>query len=97
MLPLALTGISIATVLIPDLSRFINKNGISDALNLQNKAYKLTLALCLPASVSINFLSQDIVKLIYQRGEFLEESSIYTAQVLQLLSLGLPAACVTKI
>ena len=97
MLPLALTGISIATVLIPDLSRFINKNGISDALNLQNKAYKLTLALCLPASVILIFLSQDIVKLIYQRGEFLEESSIYTAQVLQLLSLGLPAACVTKI
>ena len=27
----------------------------------------------------------------------MEESSIYTAQVLQLLSLGLPAACVTKI
>ncbi len=97
MLPLALTGISIATVLIPDLSRFINTNDISDALNLQNKAYKLTLALCLPASVILIFLSQDIVKLIYQRGEFLEESSIYTAQVLQLLSLGLPAACVTKI
>ena len=55
MLPLALTGISIATVLIPDLSRFINKNGISDALNLQNKAYKLTLALCLPASVILIF------------------------------------------
>ncbi len=97
MLPLALTGISIATVLIPDLSRFINKNDISDALSVQNKAYKLTLALCLPASVILILLSQDIVKLIYERGEFLEQSSIYTAQVLQLLSIGLPAACITKI
>ncbi|URQ66881.1 murein biosynthesis integral membrane protein MurJ [SAR86 cluster bacterium] len=97
MLPLTLTGISIATVLIPVLSRSIFLNDISSALNIQNKAYKLAIATIFPSSIILFMMSHEIIQFIYERGEFNSESTRSTASVLQLFSLGLPALCITKI
>jgi len=97
MFPLTLTGISIATALIPDLSRNIHANDTNSALKIQNKAYKLAIAASLPAALILLMLSQEIIQFIYERGEFSSNSTLNTATVLQLFSLGLPAMCITKI
>ena len=97
MFPLTLTGISIATVLIPDLSRNIFLNDMSSALIIQNKAFKLAIATIFPAAIVLFLLSHEIIQFIYERGEFNSESTHNTALVLKLFALGLPAMCMTKI
>ena len=97
MFPLTLIGISIATVLLPDLSRNIYINDNKSALKIQNKAYKLAIALSFPAALILIMLSHEIIQFIYERGEFSSESTFNTAIVLQLSSLGLPAMCIAKI
>ena len=97
MFPLTLAGVSIATVLIPDLSRYIYLKDIRSALKIQNKAYKLAIAASFPASIVLIMLSFEIIQFIYERGEFSSQSTLNTATVLQLFSLGLPAMCVAKI
>jgi putative peptidoglycan lipid II flippase len=95
--PLALTGISIATVLIPSLSSKIKLNDMVSALSFQNKAYKLSVAAIFPATIILVILSSEIIQFIFERGEFSSESTLNTAMVLKLFSLGLPAMCLSKI
>ena len=97
MFPLTLTGISIATVLIPSLSSKIKINDLEGALSFQNKAYKLSIAAIFPATIILLMLSGEIIEFIYERGEFSPESTLNTAMVLKLFSLGLPAMCLSKI
>ena len=97
MFPLALTGMSIATVLIPSLTSKIKLNDLEGALSFQNKAYKLSTAAILPATIILLMLSSEIIEFIYERGEFSSESTLNTAMVLKLFSLGLPAMCLSKI
>ena len=95
--PLTLTGISIATVLIPSLSGKIKLNDLEGALSFQNKAYKLSIAAIFPATIILLMLSSEIIQFIFERGEFSSESTLNTALVLKLFSLGLPAMCISKI
>jgi putative peptidoglycan lipid II flippase len=97
MFPLTLIGISIATVLLPDLSRNIRINDNKSALKIQNKAYKLAIASSFPAALILIMLSHEIIQFIYERGEFSSKSTFNTSIVLQLFSLGLPAMCIAKI
>ncbi len=97
MFPLTLTGISIATVLIPSLSSRIKLNDLEGALSFQNKAYKLSIAAIFPATIILLMLSNEIIQFIFERGEFSSESTLNTAMVLKLFSLGLPAMCLSKI
>lgn len=97
MFPLTLIGVSIATVLIPDLSRNIFISDFDSALRIQDKAYKLAISAILPATIILFMLSHEIIHVIYERGEFNSDSTKNTALVLQLFLIGLPAMCITKI
>jgi putative peptidoglycan lipid II flippase len=96
-LPLTIIGIAMGSVLIPNLSASIRSINIQQALTVQKQAYKYCILTVLPATFCLVFLSDEIITVFFQRGEFSYESTIQTSLSLKLLLLGLPAATLVKI
>ena len=96
-LPLALIGIAIGVALLPKLSSLINQKKHEDALKLQNIAIKLGFIMSFPAAIGLILLSNDIIKILFQRGDFDVEDTKNVAQALSLFAMALPAYILVKI
>ncbi|WP_332065685.1 murein biosynthesis integral membrane protein MurJ [Bartonella sp. CB189] len=96
-LPLGVVAIAIATVLLPELTKALRSRKYKETHNLQNRSIELTLLLTLPASVAFLLLSNPIVSLLFERGQFTEESTHHVAQLLELYGIGLPAFVLIKV
>ncbi len=96
-LPLALVGIAIGIALLPSISSKVK----SDSYEAIHKSIEQTLLYSLlfavPASVGIYALSEEIISVLFERGEFGEKSSLFTAKALKFYALGLIAFIVMKI
>ena len=94
---LAIAGIAIGTVILPQLSKYI-QNDLKSEINLiQNKALELSLFLSLPAMVALMIASDEIVSALFGYGSFSEESVTNSAKALFFFSLGLPAFSLIKV
>tara|TARA_E500000075_G_C6993493_1_gene324956 strand:- start:923 stop:2458 length:1536 start_codon:yes stop_codon:yes gene_type:complete len=96
-LPLALIGISIGVVLLPQLSIAIKSETKNNILTLQDKSISLALLLAIPASFGLMFLSYDIISVLFERGFFTSEHSLATSRALMIFAAGLPAFISIKI
>jgi putative peptidoglycan lipid II flippase len=96
-LPLALTGIAIATVILPSLSKEVFKSKLVKVNFIQNRSLELCLFLSLPATVGIFLASDQIISALYGYGFFDAESVINTSAALLLFGIGLPAFGLIKI
>lgn len=96
-LPLALIGVTFGTILLPELSQIYKKKNIAEANNLQSKATIIAMAISIPAMMGLFVFAKPIIHLIYERGMFLREDTIKTADALAAFSLGLPAFVLSKI
>lgn len=95
-LPLGVVGIAVATVLLPELSRALRAKNLKEANNLQNRSIEFTLFLTLPAATAFLVMSEPIVRLLFQRGQFTNEATITVAAILGIYGLGLPAFVLIK-
>ena len=96
-LPLAIFGIAIGVVLLPSLSRAI-KNNEKEKIDIsQNSSIEFSLLISLPSALGLYVLSNPIIHILFERGAFVAEDTLYTAQVLSLFSLGLPAYILIKV
>ena len=94
---LAIAGIAIGTVILPQLSRHI-KNEKKDAITLiQNKALELSLFLSIPATVALLIASEQIVSALFGYGTFDEDGVKNSSNALFYFSLGLPAFSLIKV
>ncbi|MAZ80520.1 MAG: murein biosynthesis integral membrane protein MurJ [Rickettsiales bacterium] len=96
-LPLALIGIAIGVALLPRLSSLISNNKHQEALKLQNIAIKFGILLSFPAAIGLILLSSDIIKILFERGDFSALDTKNVAQALSLFALALPAYIMVKI
>jgi putative peptidoglycan lipid II flippase len=96
-LPLALTGIAIATVILPSLSKEVFKSKLVKVNFIQNRSLELCLFLSLPATVGIFLASEQIISALYGYGFFDAESVKNTSVALLLFGIGLPAFGLIKI
>jgi putative peptidoglycan lipid II flippase len=96
-LPLALTGIAIATVILPSLSKEVFKSKLVKVNFIQNRSLELCLFLSLPATVGIFLASDQIISALYGYGFFDTESVMNTSAALLLFGIGLPAFGLIKI
>ncbi|NCU72637.1 MAG: murein biosynthesis integral membrane protein MurJ, partial [Candidatus Fonsibacter lacus] len=96
-LPLALTGIAIATVILPSLSKEVFKSKLVKVNFIQNRSLELCLFLSLPATVGIFLASDQIISALYGYGFFDSESVMNTSAALLLFGIGLPAFGLIKI
>jgi len=94
---LAIAGIAIGTVILPQLSKYI-QNEQKDEINLiQNKALELSLFLSIPATMALIIASEQIISALFGYGSFDQNAVKNSAQALFYFSVGLPAFALIKV
>ena len=94
---LAIAGIAISVVMLPQLSKHISKKNKKKIDLIQNKALELSLFLSLPASIALFIASDEIISALFGYGKFSESSVLNSAKALYFFSLGLPAFAMIKV
>ena len=94
---LAIAGIAIGIIILPNLSRYVKSKNKSKLEILQNKSLELSLFLSLPATLALIFASEEIVSALFGYGSFSAESVKNSALALFYFALGLPAFSLIKI
>ncbi len=88
-LPIGLFGVSIATAVLPAVSRHAvdgDRDGVRGTLS---RGLRLMLMLNVPATAGLMVLATPIVRLLFQHGRFLASDTAATAAALRLYALGL--------
>jgi len=94
---LAIAGIAIGVVILPQLSKYIQLKEKNKILLIQNKALELSMFLSLPASVALFVGSDEIISALFGYGSFGKEAVFNSAKALYYFSLGLPAFAFIKV
>ena len=94
-LPLALIGTAMVTVLLPIFSN--NAKELNIRNKIKNEAINFVLMFTIPSTFGIYFLSNEIIEVLFKRGQFDAVSVINTAVVLRILVIGLPAFILIKL
>ena len=94
---LAIAGIAIGVVVLPQLSKHVQLKKKKKILQIQNKALELSMFLSLPASVALFIGSEEIISALFGYGSFSEEAVLNSAKALYFFSLGLPAFALIKV
>tara|TARA_B100001093_G_scaffold394219_1_gene380928 strand:+ start:1 stop:1119 length:1119 start_codon:yes stop_codon:yes gene_type:complete len=94
---LAIAGIAIGVVLLPQLSKHIIEKNQKRIDLIQNKALELSLFLSLPASIALLIAPDEIISALFGYGQFNENSITNSAKALYYFSFGLPAFAMIKV
>jgi putative peptidoglycan lipid II flippase len=89
MLPQGMFSVAVATVLFPSLSRFASREDWTSFRSTVATGLRLISFLLIPASVAAAVLSEPIVRLLYEHGQFTAEQTPVVAHCLAAFSLGL--------
>ena len=94
---LAIAGIAIGTVLLPNLSKHIQSKNKIKINFIQNKSLELCLFLSLPATAALLIASEEITSSLFGYGSFNSLSVKNSSIALFYFALGLPAFSIIKI
>ena len=94
---LAVAGIAVGTVMLPELSKYVKINNYNKINNLQNRALELCLFLSIPAAVALVIASKEIITSLFGYGSFNNDSVNNTALALTFFAFGVPAFSILKI
>jgi len=94
---LAVAGIAVGTVMLPELSKHIKSKNIEKTKNLQNRSLELCLFLSIPAAIALILASQQIITSLFGYGSFSNTSVTNTAIALTFFAFGVPAFSILKI
>ena len=94
---LAIAGIAIGVVILPQLSKYVHLKKKNKILLIQNKALELSMFLSLPASVALLISSEEITSALFGYGSFSQEAVYNSSRALYFFSLGLPAFALIKV
>lgn len=81
-LPIALFSGIISTIIFPDLIEYVNNDQSGKLKIYLNRATIVNFIFLIPSFVGLSILSQDIVKLLYERNAFSSIDTINTASAL---------------
>tara|TARA_Y100000590_G_scaffold194771_1_gene221225 strand:- start:493 stop:2022 length:1530 start_codon:yes stop_codon:yes gene_type:complete len=94
---LAIAGIAIGTVVLPNLSKYIKSKNKEKINFIQNKSLELSLFLSLPATTALLIASEEITSSLFGYGSFDLFSVKNSAKALFYFALGLPAFALIKV
>jgi putative peptidoglycan lipid II flippase len=89
-LPQGIFSVAIATVLFPTLARFANKKEFVNLRATLANGMRQILFVLLPATAALLALSDPIIRLVYQRGEFDPHDTQIVATALFWFAFSLP-------
>jgi len=94
-LPFALIAVAMTFTLLP----YLSKNILDEEKNAN--AFNQTIIFCfifaVPSSFALLFISEDIVRVLFGRGEFLNKDISITANLLFIYSFSLPGYMISRI
>ncbi len=96
-LPLAIVGIAVGVVLLPDVARQLRAGDEAGAVDSQNRALEFAMLLTVPAAVALAVVPDVIVQVLFERGAFTSADTANTSAVLSVFALGLPAFVLIKV
>jgi len=94
---LAIAGIAIGTVALPELSKKIKIGNWDEAHKIQNRSLELCLLLSVPACYGLIIASKEITSALFGYGSFFEKDVILTATALKYFGYGVPAFALIKV
>ena len=93
---LAIAGIAIGVIILPQLSKFVHQKRKNKILVIQNKALELSMFLSLPATVAL-IIGSKIISALFGYGSFNEDAVNNSSIALYYFGLGLPAFALIKV
>jgi putative peptidoglycan lipid II flippase len=94
---LAIAGIAIGTIALPELSRKIKIGNWDEVYNIQNRSLELCLLLSVPACFGLIIASKEITDALFGYGSFLEKDVMLTSSALKYFGYGVPAFALIKV
>lgn len=89
-LPQGIFSVAIATVLFPTLARFASRGDHESLRATMANGMRQILFVLLPATAAVLALSEPMIRLVYQRGEFTPEQTTLVATALFWFAFSLP-------
>jgi len=89
-LPQGIFSVAIATVLFPTLARFASRGAFDDLRATMANGMRQILFVLVPAAAAVLVLSEPMIRLVYQRGEFTPEQTTLVATALFWFAFSLP-------
>jgi putative peptidoglycan lipid II flippase len=89
-LPQGVFSVAIATVLFPTLARFAARGERDNLRATMANGMRQILFVLLPATAAVLVLSEPIIRLVYQRGEFTADQTTLVATALFWFAFSLP-------
>ena len=96
-LPLAIVGIAVGVVLLPDVARQLRAGNTAAVMDSQNRSLEFAMLLTIPAAVALALIPGEIVRVLFERGAYLPSDTASTSAVLAVFALGLPAFVMIKV
>jgi putative peptidoglycan lipid II flippase len=90
MLPQGMFSVALTTVIYPTLSRFAARGALEDLRSTMANGMRQIVLLLLPAAAAILVLSEPMIQLVYQRGEFDAAQTELVATALFWFAFSLP-------
>ena len=94
---LAIAGIAIGIVILPQLSKYLQTGKKNKIELIQNKALELSLFLSLPATIALIIGSEQIISALFGYGSFDKTAVNNSSLALYYFALGLPAFAFIKV
>jgi putative peptidoglycan lipid II flippase len=88
-LPLAVIGIALGTVLLPELSRLLAAEDSDKAARSLNNALEIAFLFGLPSSLALGLIGDVLIAGLFQHGAFTAEDTRATANTLGAYAIGL--------
>jgi putative peptidoglycan lipid II flippase len=89
-LPQGIFSVAIATVLFPTLARFASRGELGNLRATMANGMRQILFVLVPAAAAILVLSEPMIRLVYQRGEFTPEQTLLVGTALFWFAFSLP-------
>jgi putative peptidoglycan lipid II flippase len=89
-LPQGIFSVAIATVLFPTLARFASRGEHENLRATMANGMRQILFILIPAAAAVLVLSEPMIRLVYQRGEFTADQTTLVATALFWFAFSLP-------
>lgn len=88
--PLGIFSIAVATVTLPALSDHAAEKDIESFKATMNYSLRLAFLIAIPSAVGLHLLSTDIVRILFERGEFTAMTTAKTSAALAIFACQIP-------
>ncbi|GIK60542.1 MAG: hypothetical protein HND39_13275 [Ignavibacteriota bacterium] len=88
-LPVSIISISLATAVFPVITKAINNRAHQEIEKIYNESISMNTFLLVPIAFILFFFGDIIIKIFFERGKFVENSTLITFGVLKFYSLSL--------